>query len=269
MPRSSMPRKLVEIEAAAERAERRRARHSGCCRFCRSHGSVEQNSSSSARPCRAGSCACAAGAKHQKRQQRRDQRHDGHRWPFHCEALLRTKSGAPEGIRTPDPQIRSLVLYPAELPAREFILIAVRRDQATDTLRTGAITTSVSGSASPRKKALAFATARAMTPEKLSSVAPARCDVTTVLSNSSNGAADRRLARKGVDAGPEQVPVFQRRRQCGFIDQAAARAIDQHGAGFHGANALRADDAGRLRQQRQVQRNNVGGSQQLVEIGVR
>jgi hypothetical protein len=25
--------------------------------------------------------------------------------------------GAPEGIRTPDPQIRSLVLYPAELPA--------------------------------------------------------------------------------------------------------------------------------------------------------
>ena len=27
--------------------------------------------------------------------------------------------GAPEGIRTPDPQIRSLVLYPAELPARK------------------------------------------------------------------------------------------------------------------------------------------------------
>ena len=28
------------------------------------------------------------------------------------------KSGAPGGIRTPDPQIRSLVLYPAELPVR-------------------------------------------------------------------------------------------------------------------------------------------------------
>jgi hypothetical protein len=27
--------------------------------------------------------------------------------------------GAPERIRTPDPQIRSLVLYPAELPALE------------------------------------------------------------------------------------------------------------------------------------------------------
>ena len=26
--------------------------------------------------------------------------------------------GAPGGIRTPDPQVRSLVLYPAELPAR-------------------------------------------------------------------------------------------------------------------------------------------------------
>jgi hypothetical protein len=28
------------------------------------------------------------------------------------------KTGAPEEIRTPDPQIRSLVLYPAELRAR-------------------------------------------------------------------------------------------------------------------------------------------------------
>ena len=28
-------------------------------------------------------------------------------------------NGAPEEIRTPDPQIRSLVLYPAELRARE------------------------------------------------------------------------------------------------------------------------------------------------------
>jgi hypothetical protein len=27
-------------------------------------------------------------------------------------------AGAPERIRTPDPQIRSLVLYPAELPVR-------------------------------------------------------------------------------------------------------------------------------------------------------
>ncbi len=27
--------------------------------------------------------------------------------------------GAPERIRTPDPQIRSLVLYPAELPAQK------------------------------------------------------------------------------------------------------------------------------------------------------
>ena len=29
------------------------------------------------------------------------------------------KNGAPEEIRTPDPQIRSLVLYPAELRARK------------------------------------------------------------------------------------------------------------------------------------------------------
>jgi hypothetical protein len=37
-----------------------------------------------------------------------------------CHPCLRVGqgiAGAPEGIRTPDPQIRSLVLYPAELPA--------------------------------------------------------------------------------------------------------------------------------------------------------
>ena len=32
--------------------------------------------------------------------------------------LNNTVTGAPEEIRTPDPQIRSLVLYPAELRAR-------------------------------------------------------------------------------------------------------------------------------------------------------
>lgn len=37
--------------------------------------------------------------------------------------------GAPEGIRTPDPQIRSLVLYPAELPAH------ARRPGVTRTAR--------------------------------------------------------------------------------------------------------------------------------------
>jgi hypothetical protein len=33
-------------------------------------------------------------------------------------------SGAPGEIRTPDPQIRSLVLYPAELRARRAVAIA-------------------------------------------------------------------------------------------------------------------------------------------------
>src|SRR6202007_516315 len=40
---------------------------------------------------------------------------------FHtCAAVANTghRNGAPEEIRTPDPQIRSLVLYPAELRAR-------------------------------------------------------------------------------------------------------------------------------------------------------
>jgi len=42
--------------------------------------------------------------------------------------------GAPEEIRTPDPQIRSLVLYPAELRARFRLIFAgsrVRRHSET------------------------------------------------------------------------------------------------------------------------------------------
>lgn len=35
--------------------------------------------------------------------------------------------GAPGRIRTPDPQIRSLVLYPAELPVPDANICAVRR----------------------------------------------------------------------------------------------------------------------------------------------
>jgi hypothetical protein len=38
----------------------------------------------------------------------------------------RTLAGAPEEIRTPDPQIRSLVLYPAELRARRVVAIGLR-----------------------------------------------------------------------------------------------------------------------------------------------
>src|SRR3990170_7204636 len=34
--------------------------------------------------------------------------------------IINSMNGAPEEIRTPDPQIRSLVLYPAELRARDI-----------------------------------------------------------------------------------------------------------------------------------------------------
>jgi hypothetical protein len=40
---------------------------------------------------------------------------------------IRIRGGAPEEIRTPDPQIRSLVLYPAELRARRAVAIAFDR----------------------------------------------------------------------------------------------------------------------------------------------
>ena len=49
-------------------------------------------------------------------------------------------NGAPEEIRTPDPQIRSLVLYPAELRVRaaEAVLLAWRSSK-TSYLRMQAI----------------------------------------------------------------------------------------------------------------------------------
>src|SRR5690348_976326 len=42
----------------------------------------------------------------------------GRTWHSLFPALREITNGAPEEIRTPDPQIRSLVLYPAELRAR-------------------------------------------------------------------------------------------------------------------------------------------------------
>jgi hypothetical protein len=53
------PGKLIEIEAAAERAKRRRFVQTAAVGFPIAW-QFAQNSLSSARPCRAGSCACAA-----------------------------------------------------------------------------------------------------------------------------------------------------------------------------------------------------------------
>ena len=46
------------------------------------------------------------------------------------ECLVLCRSGAPGEIRTPDPQIRSLMLYPAELRARAQPLRDAERDHA-------------------------------------------------------------------------------------------------------------------------------------------
>ena len=41
---------------------------------------------------------------------------------------MERRNGAPEEIRTPDPQIRSLVLYPAELRVRAAVPLGLRGD---------------------------------------------------------------------------------------------------------------------------------------------
>ena len=103
-------RKLIEIEAGAERSERRRARVRTFTDFA--DGVAARQIPRPKRPWRTGSCANAAepvsAATEQASTQAALVPH------FDGQAL---NGGAPEGIRTPDPQIRSLVLYPAELPA--------------------------------------------------------------------------------------------------------------------------------------------------------
>jgi hypothetical protein len=45
--------------------------------------------------------------------------------------------GAPEEIRTPDPQIRSLVLYPAELRARFSLRLGLNSPRASENMSEG------------------------------------------------------------------------------------------------------------------------------------
>ena len=66
--------------------------------------------------------------------------------------LDRLENGAPERIRTSDPQIRSLVLYPAELRARDHVRNGLSTNQAVpDAIRSAA------GSDVPGRKADAMA----------------------------------------------------------------------------------------------------------------
>ena len=53
--------------------------------------------------------------------------------------------------------------------------------------------------------------------------------------------------------------------ESGFIDDAAARSLDENGAVLHQPEFARANKAMRGREQRNVQGDNVGGLQQLVE----
>jgi hypothetical protein len=55
--------------------------------------------------------------------------------PRDQETNLISNIGAPEEIRTPDPQIRSLVLYPAELRARAWLATETVRQRNGQTCR--------------------------------------------------------------------------------------------------------------------------------------
>jgi hypothetical protein len=59
------------------------------------------------------------------------------------ERKVKNRAGVPGGIRTPDSQVRSLVLYPAELRARVYACVGLfyhhRRQVSTDQLVTDAV----------------------------------------------------------------------------------------------------------------------------------
>ncbi|SKN90732.1 Uncharacterised protein [Mycobacteroides abscessus subsp. massiliense] len=74
-----------------------------------------------------------------------------------------------------------------------------------------------------------------------------------------------RLLCQYVKTCTADLAVFQRRNQSGFINQAAAPAVDEDGAGFHLLQFGFAYHVGRLRRERTIKRYDIGGADGFVK----
>ncbi len=99
-----------------------------------------------------------------------------------------------------------------------------------------------------------------------SAVTPAMCGVRSRFGQPAKGSiGGERLAREHVERSPAQPAASQRRRDGGFVDDAAARRVDEHRSWLHRRDPRRVDQAARRLEQRNVQAHDVGRGEQLVE----
>ena len=97
-------------------------------------------------------------------------------------------------------------------------------------------------------------------------VAAPRCGVHTTLGWPNSGLRGRRLLGEHVEGGAGDLAGIERRAQGRFVDQPAARAIDDAHALLHRRERLGVDDVPGLVGERRVQRDEIGAPEQLVEL---
>jgi hypothetical protein len=99
-----------------------------------------------------------------------------------------------------------------------------------------------------------------------SRVAAPRCGVGTKVGRSSSGLPTGGSRSKASAAAPGEVAAAQRVRQRGLVDQAAARGVDEHGAGLEAREDAGVDQVAGVGVQADVEADGVGGGPQRVEV---
>ena len=92
------------------------------------------------------------------------------------------------------------------------------------------------------------------------------CGVRITLSRPNSGEPVGGSLRHDVERRAGQLPGIQRARQVRFVDDRAARRVDEIGGRLHLRENLGIEKTLRLRHQRRVDRNVIGDLQQLREI---
>ena len=84
-------------------------------------------------------------------------------------------------------------------------------------------------------------------------------------------AAQRRIGRQrfgfeNIERRAGDMSILQRLNERGFVDQSAARAVDDAHAAFCFLQSRRIENVMRLSRERRVQRNEIGAGEQIVEF---
>ena len=121
------------------------------------------------------------------------------------------------------------------------------------------------GGSLPSSTASAFLAASTPIAVRVSIVAEPRWGRSTTFSSSSRPGCTSGSRSNTSSPAPAIVPVAQRLDQRGLVDDRAARRVDEVRGRLHLRRARGVDQVARLGRQRAVQRDDVGGREQLVE----